>query len=85
MQAVAKREVLLERRAHNNVSDDSLWDMLSLAQKFAASSLMKFGYKLGYMRYSNDGSLVIMQCNDSLATIAEDGEIDSSPQIKIRF
>jgi hypothetical protein len=84
MQATALRETLLERRQQNNVATDSLWNKLSLAQKFAASSLTQFGYDLTYIRNSNTGSLAILLCNGNAATISSEGEIDTSPSIVIR-
>ena len=84
MQAIAQREILLERRQHNNAATDTLWDKLSLAQKFSASSLTKFGYDLTYIRNSYTGCLAILLCNDSAATISSEGEIDTSPSIVIR-
>lgn len=83
MQATAEREVLLERRQHNLVSE-TLWNKLSLAQKFAASSLTQFGYDLSYIRNSRAGSLAILLCNGNTATISSEGEIDTSPDIVIR-
>ena len=83
MQALAQRENLLERR-QQGVIVDTLWEKLSLAQKFAASSLSQFGYDLTYIRNSNAGNLAILLCNGSAATISSEGEIDTSPNIKIR-
>lgn len=60
------------------------WDKLSLAQKFSASSLGRFGYELSFIRYENDNKLAVLQCNGKIATIREDGEINISPDIKIR-
>jgi len=84
MQATAVRETLLERRQHDTINVDSLWEKLSLAQKFAASSLTQFGYKLAYIRTSNVGDLAILVCNDNAATISSEGEIDTFPNIEIR-
>ncbi|NQY87229.1 MAG: hypothetical protein HRT51_05655 [Colwellia sp.] len=84
MQAMAQREVLLERRRQQNVIIDALWEKLSLAQKFAASSLAQFGYDLTYIRNSNAGNLAILLCNGNAATISSEGEIDTSPDIVIR-
>lgn len=83
MQAVSEREVLLERR-HYCPEQASLWDKLSLAQKFAASSLTQFGYDLAFIRNSNKGNLAILLCDGNSATISDDGEIDTSPSITIR-
>jgi hypothetical protein len=83
MQALSQREVLLERRQQNAVVE-TLWEKLSLAQKFSASSLAQFGYDLTYIRNSNAGNLAILLCNGSAATISSEGEIDTSPDIVIR-
>jgi len=84
MQATVQRETLLERRTQNNIATDTLWNKLSLAQKFAASSMAQFGYDLTYIRNSNIGNLAILLCNDNAATISTEGEIDTSPNIIIR-
>lgn len=83
MQAIMEREALLERR--QSVSDTSaLWDKLSLAQKFAASSLTQFGYDLAYVREQQEGSMAILLCDNNAATISADGEINTAPSIDIR-
>ncbi len=84
MQATVQREVLLERRQQNNIVAETLWNKLSLAQKFAASSLTQFGYDLTYIRNSNTGNLAILLCNGNAATISSEGEINTSPDIVIR-
>lgn len=84
MQATILRETLLERRQDNNVDVDSLWEKLSLAQKFAVSSLIQFGYELTYIRHCNAEDLAILICNENAATISSEGEIDTSPNIVIR-
>lgn len=83
MQAVSEREVLLERR-HYTPEQAALWDKLTLAQKFAASSLNQFGYDLSFIRNSKVGCLAILICEGKAATVTSDGEIDTSPQITIR-
>jgi hypothetical protein len=83
MQAILEREALLERR--QSVSDPStLWDKLSLAQKFAASSLTQFGYDLAYVREQQEGSMAILLCDNNAATISADGEINTAPAINVR-
>ncbi|MDO6425991.1 hypothetical protein Q4489_03155 [Thalassotalea sp. 1_MG-2023] len=77
------RELLLERR-HYQPEHSMLWDKLSLAQKFAASSLTQFGYDLSFIRASNAGSLAVLMCDGNVATISDEGEIDTSPAITIR-
>ncbi|MBO9492331.1 hypothetical protein J7384_18360 [Endozoicomonas sp. G2_1] len=83
MQALQEREALLERR-HYQPELSMLWDKLTLAQKFAASSLTQFGYDLAFIRNSAAGSMAILLCNGNPATITSDGEIDTSPNIEIR-
>ena len=83
MHATAEREILLERR-QQNLAPETLWNKLSLAQKFAASSLTQFGYDLSYIRNSSAGSLAVLLCNDNAATISSEGEINTSPDIVIR-
>jgi hypothetical protein len=83
MQALANRETLLERR-HNEQDHALLWDKLTLAQKFAASSLIQFGYDLAFLRNSKMGSVAVLLCDGNTATITGDGEIDTGPNLKIR-
>lgn len=60
------------------------WSKLSLAQKFSVSSLNKFGYQLQFIRHENGHSLAVLTCDDSVAVVKEDGEIDTSNKIKLR-
>ena len=84
MEALSTRELLLERR-NSTTAQANLWTRLTLAQKFAASSLTQFGYDLAFIRdANNNGGLAILICNDSSATINGDGDVDTDPQIVIR-
>lgn len=83
MHAVLEREVLLERRQYT-AEHSNLWDKLSLAQKFASSSLTQFGYDLAFIRGSKSGNMAILLCDSNAATISDDGEINTSPNITIR-
>lgn len=61
------------------------WDKLSLAQKFSASSLGKFGYELCFIRNpESDNRLAVLACNGVVAVISEDGDIETSPEIDLR-
>jgi len=60
------------------------WNKLSLAQKFSASSLGKFGYELSFVRNDNGRSIAVLMCDTGLATITEDGDINTSPNIHLR-
>ncbi|MAG75802.1 MAG: hypothetical protein CL811_03485 [Colwelliaceae bacterium] len=83
MQAISEREALLERRSNPQVTSE-LWDQLTLAQKFAASSLTQFGYDLAFIRNGQADSLAVLMCEGKAATITGDGEINTAPQIHIR-
>ena len=60
------------------------WTKLSLAQKFSASSLGKFGYELAFVRNENGHSLAVLTCNGGIAVISEEGDINTSPDIQLR-
>ncbi|GHE86221.1 hypothetical protein [Thalassotalea profundi] len=60
------------------------WEKLSLAQKFSASSLGKFGYELSFVRNENGQSLAVLMCDGGVAVITEDGDINTDPDIKVR-
>ena len=74
---------LVERRGEQP-EHSVWWSKLSLAQKFSASSLGKFGYELAFIRNENGHSLAILTCNGGIAVVTEDGEINTSPNIRIR-
>ena len=79
----SEKKTLVERRGIQ--PEHSIWwDKLSLAQKFSASSLGKFGYELKFIRTSGGSRLAVLTCNTGIATISEDGEIDTAPNIQIR-
>lgn len=84
MHAIAGKEALLERRDISSDNCDDVWEELSLAQKFAASSLTQFGYELVFIRNDKVSSLAVLMCNESIATISKAGEINTAPYIKLR-
>lgn len=77
------RDPLIERRSNPN-NFDELWSNLTLAQKFSASSLAKYGYELAFIRCSSRGNVAIMLLDDNATAINCDGGIDTSPDIKVR-
>jgi hypothetical protein len=83
MQVINRREFLLERRQQNPVVE-SLWGQLSLAQKFAASSLVQLGYDLHFIRNSNTDNVAVFLCDGLTATISSEGEVDTDPDINTR-
>ncbi len=74
---------LIERRGEKP-EQSVWWSRLSLAQKFSASSLGKFGYELAFIRNEQGRSLAVLTCNGGIAVITEDGDINTAPSITIR-
>ncbi|GLX79421.1 hypothetical protein tinsulaeT_27610 [Thalassotalea insulae] len=79
----SQKQPIVERR-HEAPEQSIWWSKLSLAQKFSASSLGKFGYELAFVRHENGKSLAVLLCNGGVAVISEDGDINTSPDINIR-
>jgi len=73
----------LQRRAAK-LSDETLYDRLSLAQKFSASRLNQYGYKLMFIRGKGLGSSAFFECKDRVATVDSAGEVLISPKVKLR-
>jgi len=82
------RDTLIERRdlcISNDASANSDWLKLTLAQRFSAMSLTKYGYELLFIRNScNSSTAVMVLQNGTPATISEDGDINTAPDIYIR-
>ena len=76
---------LLDRRLDTLSDYDDLWEELTLAQKFSASSLTQFGYKLNFIRDFDDSHIAVLTCNDNVAVISRVGEIETHPNIEIRY
>jgi hypothetical protein len=74
----------VERRKDTLKNNDVLWEDLTLAQKFAASSLTQFGYELSFIRDHYCTHVAILICNENIATISKAGEINTHPTVKIR-
>ncbi|NQY86920.1 MAG: hypothetical protein HRT51_04085 [Colwellia sp.] len=60
------------------------WKKLSLAQKFSASSLGKFGCELAFVRNEPGQNIAVLTCDSGVAVITEDGDINTAPNIHIR-
>ncbi|WP_057832938.1 hypothetical protein [Colwellia sp. TT2012] len=84
MAVAMRREDLLERRQNMPSDADDLWEELTLAQKFAASSLTQFGYQLNFIRDLHDKHIAVLTCNENIAVISKGGEINTHPNIQIR-
>jgi hypothetical protein len=77
------RHPLIERRTKQNDFNE-LWSNLTLAQKFSASSLAKYGYELSFIRCSSKGNVALMLLDDNATIIHFDGNIVTSPDIEVR-
>ena len=73
-----------EERRKGAETPAALWSKLSLAQKFSANSLSRFGYKLDFIRGEQGKSIAVLRCHTGLAVITEDGDINITPDIKVR-
>jgi hypothetical protein len=74
---------MIERR-QADLEHSVWWEKLSLAQKFSASSLGKFGYELAFVRNEKGRNIAVLTCASDVAVITEDGEINTAPDIRIR-
>jgi hypothetical protein len=88
MESKPFRDSLIERRSYS-VANDAIcqnnWQKLTLAQRFSATSLIKYGYEFRFVRYTGSGSsAVLVLQNGTPATISEDGDIDTSPNLYLR-
>ncbi len=84
--AAAMHKVDLSERREPTVGDfDDLWEELTLAQKFAASSLTQFGYRLNFIRDFHDTHIAILTCNENVVVISKGGEINTHPNIQTRL
>ena len=79
----AQKKAMLERR-QEPPEQSVWWNRLSLAQKFSASSLGKFGYELSFVRNDKGRRLAVLTCSSGVAVVTEEGDIDTSPNISIR-
>lgn len=78
-----KKSPIINRRKES-LEASVWWNKLSLAQKFSASSLGKFGYELLFIRTVKGCKVAVLECNGDTATITEDGEINTTAQIELR-
>jgi len=57
---------------------------LSVAQQCSLSEVNRYGYTLAFVRQSENGKLAVVQLNEGILTINDDGEIDHQPDITLR-
>ena len=74
-----------ENRRHSTLAQSSLWNQLTLSQNYSAKNLSGFGYDLAYIRNRNSSnSTAIFLCGDNIATIDNEGEINTNQNITLR-
>ena len=82
------RNSLIERRhscVEGELDKNKDWKKLTLAQRFSVQSLTKYGYELRFTRFTSKGSTAVLALkNGTPATITEDGDINTTPDIQIR-
>ncbi|NQY36099.1 MAG: hypothetical protein HRT37_14225 [Alteromonadaceae bacterium] len=79
-----ERDELIERR-HMTTENSFCWDKLTMAQKFSASSLSKYGYDLAFVRSSAAGNIAVLLRDGRCAVISNTGEVNTSSDITIRL
>ena len=84
MESTTKYTAQQSCRRNNGQNPNSLWNKLSVTQKYAARNLSNFGYDLTYIRNNNNDNLAILLCGDSIATIDGEGEINTDTTIVLR-
>ena len=71
-------------RRQITLNHQKLWMKLNAAQKVAASSLFNFGFELKFIRVCPSEKLVGLLLDGKPATITEEGDINTHPNIVIR-
>ena len=81
---MAQEQPIPSERRHTTQHTNVLWSHLNDSQQAAVSSLSHFGYELSYIRIHDTDEIVIVKLGEQVATIDKEGNIDPSPNIKIR-
>ncbi|ATC96236.1 hypothetical protein [Pseudoalteromonas tunicata] len=63
---------------------ETFWHVLTLAQKLALNKLNQYGYQLAFTRASDGTHLAIAVCDNVIATIDYEGEVNLNPSLKTR-
>ncbi|WP_448211296.1 hypothetical protein [Colwellia sp. MEBiC06753] len=83
MESVQENIMTTERRQFTP-SKLALMSRLSTSQKFAVNSLTRYGYQIAFTRNTDQGSLAILMCDNNIATVDDQGDINTDPSIIIR-
>lgn len=85
MSVLLKSEQQLdEERRLTNPDLEAFWHLLTLAQKLALNKLNQYGYQLAFTRASDGTHLAIAICDNVVATIDYEGEVNLNPILTIR-
>jgi hypothetical protein len=57
---------------------------LSVAQQCSLSEISSFGYTLSFVRQTPEGKLAVVQLDNAIVTIDEEGDVDHNSSIKLR-
>jgi len=79
-----KKKLTNFHRRKRPIESYEWWNHLNYAQKFAVSSLYKFGYHISFVRSYDGISVVVMELANSLVSVNKDGLIDANPNIQLR-
>lgn len=60
------------------------WDMLNMAQKFSVFELQRFGYELSFVRQQEQQRVAVLKAGHKMASIDEDGQINTAPKVSLR-
>lgn len=71
-------------RRNNSQVNNSLWNNLSISQRFSAGSLLRNGYNLTFIRNIDNESIAILLCGNDIVTVNIEGDINTNPEISIR-
>ena len=73
-----------EERRHKFLQGGECLDMLSMPQEVSLLELFQFGFKLDFVRNTDEGSVAIASNSDSTLTIDQHGIVDHRPGITFR-
>jgi len=79
-----KKALFSIHRRRRTIESYEWWNYLNYAQKFAVSSLYKFGYEINFVRQVSNSSLVVMSLDGNQVTVDQGGLINTHPDIKTR-
>jgi len=79
-----KKKMINFHRRKRPIESYEWWNHLNYAQKFAVSSLYKFGYQICFVRSCEDKNIVVMELSKKLVSVDKDGLINAQPDIQLR-